>query len=488
MVMKNGVFRNNNFTEKGSTLLASSTLVLVLALVTIVSLGLLLEAISTNNTGFVIGGAILLFVLVLRQHELVVTMVIATHIYIDWYLGLAIVAPTIIIGILFILFIFRSQQNSWIAPRYLWLWGLFLLLTIYPAIQGDQVRYDLAFYWPNLVFAPLLMFWMGTLLAKDRKHLRTLFQLLALLGTLLAIHTIIQTVTGVVIFSSPHGDANLAQALNYQLGSTGVSRSGSFFQNPDWNGTFFALVLFLPLGLLTEASSFLLKMLYLAEMVLMTVALLFTYSIGAWFGAVAGIFIFVLFAGQGYMRILVPLVVAFLGALLVVIFPTQVNLMMQHLSNPSELLLRTGAWQTALNIIRAYPLTGIGMGFTNYLQRAEAYRVPAEYVALAHPHNSYLEWGAMAGLPVLLLFLALLCVALRYAWRNWRQTDAGTRCLVGGGIAAIVALSANSLSINGWTLPPLAAIGWLVLGAVASPLLIRTGVGTESTQRQEKLE
>ncbi len=484
--MKNGVFGNKNFSERGSSFLPSSTLVLVLALVVIMSLGLLLEAISTNNTGFVIGGAILLFVLALRQYELAVTMVVATHIYLDWYLGLAIAAPIIIMGIVFLLFIFRSQQYPWAVPRYLWLWCLLLLMTIYPAIQGDQVRYDLAFYWPNIVFAPLVMFWIGTLIARDRLHLRTLLQLLALLGTLLAIHTIIQTVTGVVVFSSPHGDANLAQALNYQLGSTGVSRSGSFFQNPDWNGTFFAILLFLPLGLLTEASSFLLKILYLAEMALMTVALLFTYSIGAWLGAVAGVFIFVLFAGRGYTRILVPLVVIFIGALLVIIFPTQVNLQMQHLSNPSELSLRIGAWQTALNIIQAFPLTGIGMGFSNYLQRAEAYRVPAEYVALAHPHNSYLELGAMAGLPVLLVFLALIGVALWYALRNWKQVDAGTRCLLGSGIAAVVALSVNSLSINGWTLPPLATVGWLILGAVASPLLIRKqpeqpGVATAST-------
>src|ERR1700730_4680768 len=183
--MKNGVFGNKKFGERGSTLLPSSAFVLVLALIVFMSLRLLLEAISTNNTGFVIGGAVLLFVLVLRQYELAVTIGVAAHIYLDWYLGLAIVAPIVILGILFILFVFRSQQNTWVAPRYLWLWCLFLLLTIYPAIQGDQVRYDLAFYWPNIVFAPLVMFWMGTLIAKDKTHLRTLFQLLALLGTLL---------------------------------------------------------------------------------------------------------------------------------------------------------------------------------------------------------------------------------------------------------------------------------------------------------------
>ncbi|HEV2655403.1 MAG TPA: hypothetical protein VGT82_10605, partial [Ktedonobacteraceae bacterium] len=40
-----------------------------------------------------------------------------------------------------------------------------------------------------------------------------------------------------------------------------------------------------------------------------------------------------------------------------------------------------------------------------------------------------------------------------------------------------IALSVNSISINGWTLPPLAAIGWFLLGILASPLLMREPVG-----------
>jgi len=71
------------------------------------------------------------------------------------------------------------------------------------------------------------------------------------------------------------------------------------------------------------------------------------------------------------------------------------------------------------------------------------------------------------------VFLALLLFALWQAWRNWIQVDKDTRCLLGGGIATIVALSVNSVSINGWTLPPLAAIGWLVLGAISSFMIIR---------------
>ncbi len=325
------------------------------------------------------------------------------------------------------------------------------------------------------------MFWLGLLVARNKLHLRTLFQALAVLGALLAIHTIIQATTGIVVLDTSSYDTYRA-TYDFTLANSGdITRTGSFLTNPDWNGTFFAMMLFLPLGLFTEASSLPPKILYLAEMLLMLIALLFTYSGGAWIGVSGGMVAFILLAGRSYYRILVPVLGVMIGAIAVIVFPTQVNLLIQHASNPGEVSLRIGAWQTAINVIRAFPLTGIGFGFDTYYERAEPYRVPAQYRPLAHPHNSYLELGAMAGLPVLMVFLALLLFALWLAWRNWIQVDRGTRCLLCGGIAAIMALSFNSVSINGWTLPPLAAIGWLVLGATASPLIKRKQSGEKDT-------
>src|SRR5260370_42694111 len=77
----------------------------------------------------------------------------------------------------------------------------------------------------------------------------------------------------------------------------------------------------------------------------------------------------------------------------------------------------------------------------------------------------------MAGLPVLIVFMALLLFSLWQALHNWVRADAQTRPLLCSGIAAVVALSVNSVSINGWTLPPLAALGWLIAGTISSPLI-----------------
>jgi O-antigen ligase len=125
-------------------------------------------------------------------------------------------------------------------------------------------------------------------------------------------------------------------------------------------------------------------------------------------------------------------------------------------------------------VIWAFPLTGIGVSRTAYLQIAEPFRVQAQSLALNNPHNSYLELAAMGGIPVILVFLSLLVYALWKALGNWIQVDRRARPLLGAGIAAIITLSLNSLSFGAWTFPPLAVPGWLILGVISSPLLIKS--------------
>ena len=73
----------------------------------------------------------------------------------------------------------------------------------------------------------------------------------------------------------------------------------------------------------------------------------------------------------------------------------------------------------------------------------------------------------------MIVSVALLLFALWQALHNWVLADVRTRSLLSGGIAAVVALSVNSVSINGWTLPPLAALGWMIAGTISSPLISR---------------
>ena len=422
----------------------------------------------------IVGALAMVLIVLLRLDELTVAIILAVHLYVDWFLGLHLIGILMALMLLFVYYFARSSDHPWVEPRLLWLWALFLVLTIYPAIYGGQLRlYDLATFYPSIILGSFLMFWLGTLIVRDSVRLRRLLKFLALLGMLLAVHTIIQATTGIFLFGSQRVNDLLSQVGNYQLTNSTATRAVSFLIDPNWNGTLLAMMAFLPLGLFFESSSLLGKALYLFETILILVALLFTYSNSGWVGAIAGIIIFMLFAGSKRSGLLVLSFIFLSGVILIVFFPNEINIQLQHASNPQEVIQRVGAWQTALQTIRAFPLTGIGLGYQAYELRTQPYSA-LEQGIFSQPHDSYLEWATMAGIPVLLVFVALVLCALWIALRIWARADARSRALIGCGIAAIVSLTMSSITIDGWTHPVMAEIGWLVLGAITSPLLAKS--------------
>src|SRR2546425_1498702 len=94
--------------------------------------------------GVAVAGALVFAIIVLfRWDELTVTLIIAVHVVIDWYLSLRLVSVLMALVLLFACYFGQSVHHPWVKPRPLWLWGLFLVLTIYPAVIGGSFRlYD----------------------------------------------------------------------------------------------------------------------------------------------------------------------------------------------------------------------------------------------------------------------------------------------------------------------------------------------------------
>jgi O-antigen ligase len=468
---------------KWSAMLRSSALItagmLVLVVVGMILAALLggeLGTLGRYAAGAVLFACMIAIIVILRWDELAATAVLAVQLYVDFYLGLHIISQVMILLLLVVYYLARSPQRPWIRPYALWLWVLFLALAIFPAIRGATNAYNAATYYPNIIFGALSAFWLGSVIARDTTSVGRFFKILAAFSTCLAGITLIQAMTGTLLF----GSSDFEQIL--VAPGISASRLGSFFFDPNWNGTFFAMMIFIPLGLFFKSQFFLEKVLYLAEMLIMLPALLFTYSIGAWVSAIVGAIVFTVLVGRVSYWIWISLIVTAIITALLALFPSEVTFLLRHASDPSEVSLRIGAWQTALRVIQASPLTGVGLGLDVYLQRSNPYRVPAQYVPLAHPHNSYLELAAMAGIPLLITFVALILFVFWQALCNWAQADPRNRCLFSAGIVTVIALSVNSVSINGWTLPPLAATGWLILGVISSPLLRKKHPGEKAEE------
>src|SRR5205814_2235365 len=107
---------------------------------------------------------IMAIILVLHQDELAATVVIAVHLYVDWYLGQRVVALVIVL-VLLLLYLIRTPRHLWGEPRALWLWALLLVLAIFPAIRGTLGLYDSLYYYPNIFFGAFVALWLGTILA-----------------------------------------------------------------------------------------------------------------------------------------------------------------------------------------------------------------------------------------------------------------------------------------------------------------------------------
>ena len=106
--------------------------------------------------------------------------------------------------------------------------------------------------------------------------------------------------------------------------------------------------------------------------------------------------------------------------LIVVILGVSLFLMPQHIKSRFQTMIghpagfigeRPQWWQTSLELIRKYPLTGIGLGRFRYEYQLNG--PPEQYNIPYHAHNIYLHLAVEHGIPSLFLFLWMLVIIWR---------------------------------------------------------------------------
>jgi O-antigen ligase len=461
--------------------------------VAVILAALLAVALALSSTSFallVAASLAVALIILLRFDVFTATLIVAICLMQDWY-GLVplpvrfpVLSLAVAFALLVVLFFDQSPERPWVPVPGLWIWVIFVLACAPHILQSVNLL-DGVKYFAQVPLTSAALWILGVQLIRTPAQLRQLLAGLAAFGALIAVHSIIFSLTGDMLLATPDAIAHLASTQNFKITNTVFFRAGSFIGSPDWNGVLMAMLAFLPLGLLVEARSALAKSLYLVEFILMVLALLFTYSTAAWLALAVGLVAFLYLARNRAALIVVGALFIGIPALILVIFPGQAGALLGHVTAQGQLSLRLGAWQTGLRVMLAYPLTGIGLGGDTYILRAEPYRSPLQTIALGHPHDAYLEIGAAAGVPVLLFFLALLALAFRRMLKTASAADRAYTPLLAAGIACLVTLTFNSIAINGWTLSPLAAIGWLLAGALASPALQRAVTHQHDTASRE---
>ncbi len=461
--------------SRRAVLIGSAVVVTLLASV---PLGMLDLARARLVVGVVITLYLVAVLIKSRQDALIAAGCVGIGVFIDWYhfftLPSALQIPVAALPALALVgcrLLRWPSARSWVSLPDAWLWGLLMILAAPAILSGVDFAESLAYY-GNIMVVPLLMYLLGMVVARDMGQVRRLLSFLAGLSTLIAIHTLIEAHLGIFLLQTPFVRAFLATNSYFPL-TTGsqVLRAGSLLLNPDANGLFLAVAATLPVGLFLASPGRVAKALYAGETALMLVALLDTYTVGAFAALGGALLVFIWLVGSHRTRLSLLALLGALVAACIIAFPAQIGSLFQHATAQGELSQRIGIWQTAIRVIQANPLTGIGLGQSTYMARGDFYHVPLQQGRAPTPHDSYLELAALAGIPVLVMFLVILGSAFWRILRVSLRAEKRYRLLLASVVAAAVTLSCNSLEGMGWTLRPVAWMVWVLLGAVSSPLL-----------------
>jgi len=99
---------------------------------------------------------------------------------------------------------------------------------------------------------------------------------------------------------------------------------------------------------------------------------------------------------------------------------------------------RPALWNAALQAMRDFPFTGVGLGcFEPVVRLLYVVRVPPGW-HFGHSHNLVLQAGMDLGVAGMLSFVALLLVGAYCGWRAWTNSRRGTKWLAGGSMAALL--------------------------------------------------
>lgn len=204
--------------------------------------------------------------------------------------------------------------------------------------------------------------------------------------------------------------------------------------------------------------------LYTVVTLLLAAGLYLSFSRGAWLGAAAAIGAAIVFApkrlwiGAGIAALALIGLITLSGAGLL---PATIS---ARLADAGELLdirdvrgvpindanyaliERQAHWQAAINMLTAYPWTGVG--FSNYQAVYEQYRLLNWPMPLGHAHNIYLNVAAETGISGLAFYLLLWITIFVVTFHTLRRAHGLDRALAVGLMSAWVYLCVHMLVDN----------------------------------------
>ncbi|HLG73350.1 MAG TPA: O-antigen ligase family protein [Chloroflexota bacterium] len=343
-------------------------------------------------------------------------------------------------------YLLRSAWNgTWEWPRSPFVAPalLFLAAATASVLVAKYPRYALR-EWRTDIVEPLLLFGL-IVLAKPR--VRPLLNALLLGGLIVA-------ASGFLQYGLRHG-----------IQAEGVLRMVGVYRSPDNFALYLgrlvpiaaALALLAPLGRGWRA-------IYAAGTAAGLVAVLLSFTRGAWFGVLTALLIVAGFAGRRWLAAAVAG-----GGLAALVLSTVQARRIQSLlvfAPGSTGYSRIELWRSALRMIAAHPIFGVGLD--NFLYQYPKYILPdaRNEPDLSHPHNLVLDAWSRIGAFGLAALVWLVALFFRVGWRAARASKGWNRAAAIGLVASMVDCVVHGLVDNSYFLIDLSMLFWLSLALV----------------------
>ncbi|MGQ9825108.1 MAG: O-antigen ligase family protein [Desulfotomaculales bacterium] len=218
------------------------------------------------------------------------------------------------------------------------------------------------------------------------------------------------------------------------------NRAYAVFDNPNLLAHYVVLTFPLLLGALFNARRLTERVFFLAAAALSGLCLVLTFSRGGWLGFAAAVFVFAVVRSRFLLFALPPA-----GAVLYNLLPPAV---LQRLANIANLkdasyVYRLDVWNSTLDLIRDYWLTGVGLGWRAFTRVYYTYM--RNSAVIPHAHNLFLQLQSELGVLGPAVFIWLLVYFFRLGWSLRRHPQNYVRNLNAGVCGALAGFFVHSL-------------------------------------------
>ncbi len=251
------------------------------------------------------------------------------------------------------------------------------------------------------------------------------------------------------------------------------NRLVSTWLDPNFVAGFLSFVILLLSGITVFSKGFLKKSALLIIIVVLTTALVFTFSRSGYIAFLCGMLFIGIFRSRKLLiaiLLLIPLVLNFSWRVqqrVDDLVHSATSIAFQSAENPDATArLRIKSWEQTLQLIAKRPLLGSGYNTLRYIKFNEGFVGDTQIHSASGSDSSLLTILATTGILGFIPFILLYWRLFSQTIQNWRQKKSAppARGYAFGLLAGLISLFIHSLFVNSLLFPPILLFTWLAAG------------------------